>query len=244
MVRGVLLRGDFGGLRLALDGAGDGFLGGAIVEVLDLLVVLGFPVNEHADGDIEIVGLVGGDYAFGDGISHGLGDGVLCRAEHLHRLARILDGDLVVKDRRGFAEKVRRNHRKQGGEAVLVVGQRIAERRLDGAAARTEKQIDMGDFVAVTDKRLADTNSTDLGHEPPPRWANTNEISRALAEIPQVAPLSAAPFKERGGVNISRGRNRGQVDYCRAALDSGLNLPDRGARRTASPRSDRLTCRG
>src|SRR5262245_17287632 len=193
MVRGVLLRGDFGGLRLALDGAGDGFLGGAVVEVLDLLVVLGFPVNEHAYGDIKIVGLVGGDHAFGDGISHGLGDGVLCRPEHLHRLARILDGDLVVKDRRGFAEKVRRNNRKQGGEAVLVVGQGIAERRLDGAATRTEKQIDMGDFVAVTDKRLADTNATDLGHEPPPRWANTNEINLAGAggNAAVETPLSA-----------------------------------------------------
>ena len=47
----VLLRGDSGGLWLALHGASDGFLGGAIVEVLDLLVVLGFPVDEHADGD-------------------------------------------------------------------------------------------------------------------------------------------------------------------------------------------------
>ena len=200
MVRGVLLRGDFGRLRLALDGAGEGFLGGAIVEVLDLLVVLGFPVNEHADGDKEIVGLVGGDHAFGDGIGHSLGDGILGRAEHLHRLARILDGDLVVEDRRGLAQKVRRNHRKQGGEAVLVVGQGIAERRLDGAAARTEKQIDMSDFVAVTDKRLADTNSTDLGHEPPPRWANTIEINLAGAgrNAAVETPLSATPREACG----------------------------------------------
>ena len=41
MVSGILLRRDLGGLRLAFDGAGEGFLGGAIVEVLDLLVVLG-----------------------------------------------------------------------------------------------------------------------------------------------------------------------------------------------------------
>src|SRR6266511_1609287 len=43
VVGGVLLRSNGGCLRLALDGAGDGFLDGAIVEVLDLLVVLGFP---------------------------------------------------------------------------------------------------------------------------------------------------------------------------------------------------------
>ena len=68
VVGSVFLRGDLGGLRLAFDGAGEGFLRGAIVKVLDLLVVLGFPMDEHADGDEEIVGLVGRDDAFGDGV--------------------------------------------------------------------------------------------------------------------------------------------------------------------------------
>src|SRR5262249_6992637 len=62
----VLLRGDGGRLGLALHGASDGFLIGAIVEVLDLLVVLGFPVDEHADRNEQIIGLVRRDDAFGD----------------------------------------------------------------------------------------------------------------------------------------------------------------------------------
>ncbi len=76
VVGGILLRGNLRGLGLALDGARERFLGGTIVEVLDLLVVLGFPMDEHADGDEEIVGLVGGDYAFGDGVGDRLGHGI------------------------------------------------------------------------------------------------------------------------------------------------------------------------
>ncbi len=52
----VALGDDFGGLRLALDGAGDGLLRGGVVVVLDLGVVRSVPVNEHADADEQIVG--------------------------------------------------------------------------------------------------------------------------------------------------------------------------------------------
>jgi hypothetical protein len=36
---------------------------------------------------------------------------MLRRTEHLHRLTRVLDGDLVVKDRWGLTHKVRRDQR-------------------------------------------------------------------------------------------------------------------------------------
>ena len=81
MVCPFLLRGDLGGLGLALDGASKSFLRGAIIEILDLLVVLGFPVDEDADGDVEIVSLVGRDHAFCHGVGDGFGHGVLCRTE-------------------------------------------------------------------------------------------------------------------------------------------------------------------
>src|SRR4029079_14585920 len=111
VVSGILLRRDLGGLRLAFDGAGEGFLGGAIVEVLDLLVVLGFPMDEYANGDEEIVGLVRRDDAFGDGVGNRLGHRMLSGAKHLHRLARVLNGHLVVQDRRRLTHKVRRDQR-------------------------------------------------------------------------------------------------------------------------------------
>src|SRR5271168_1582393 len=57
---------DFGGRGLPADGARDRLLDRAIVEVLDLLVVAGFPMDEHADANEEIVGLVGGNHALGD----------------------------------------------------------------------------------------------------------------------------------------------------------------------------------
>src|SRR5579863_7246169 len=76
----VALGDDFGRLRLAVDGAGDRFLGGAIVEVVDLLVVVRFPVDEHADADEEIVGFLHRDHTFRDAVSHRLADGVLRRS--------------------------------------------------------------------------------------------------------------------------------------------------------------------
>src|SRR6478672_13499341 len=48
----------FVGRRLALHGAGDGLLGGFIVELIDLFVVLGFPVDEDAADDDEIFALI------------------------------------------------------------------------------------------------------------------------------------------------------------------------------------------
>ena len=49
---------DFGCRRGALDGTLDRLLGCLVVVVLDLGVVLGFPVDEHADRDEQVVGLV------------------------------------------------------------------------------------------------------------------------------------------------------------------------------------------
>jgi hypothetical protein len=71
----------------------------------------------------------------------------------------------VVEDRRRLAQKVRRDHREQGGETVFVVGQSIAERLLHGAAARTNQQVDVSDLVAVANERFADTSTTNLAHE-------------------------------------------------------------------------------
>jgi len=51
----VALGDDFGGFRLALDGAGERFLRGGVVVILNLRVVAGVPVNEHADRDEQIV---------------------------------------------------------------------------------------------------------------------------------------------------------------------------------------------
>ena len=139
MFHRVLLCSDFGGLRLTFDGAGDCFLRGAIVEILDLLIVLGFPVDEYADGDEEIVGFVRGDYAFGYGIGDRHCHCMLRRTEHLHSLTCILDGHFVVEDRRRFTHEVWCDQRKKGGEAILVVGEPDSVGRLDGAASRAKE---------------------------------------------------------------------------------------------------------
>src|SRR5262245_24102122 len=47
----ALAGGDFRHRRLALHRAGDGQLGGVVVVLVDLRVVLGFPVDEHAADD-------------------------------------------------------------------------------------------------------------------------------------------------------------------------------------------------
>ena len=53
---GVLLGQDLVHRRRAGDGALDGLLGGLVVVLLDLGIVLGLPVNEHADANVQIVG--------------------------------------------------------------------------------------------------------------------------------------------------------------------------------------------
>src|SRR5262245_36813066 len=87
----VLLLDDVSRPWLAIDSAGQRFLGGAIIEVLDLLVVVGFPMDEHADADEEIVGLGRRDDAFRNRIGDRLGNAILGRAEHLDRLLGALD---------------------------------------------------------------------------------------------------------------------------------------------------------
>ena len=63
---GGALGDDLGGRGLPADGARDQLLDRAIVEVLDLLVVAGFPMDEHADANEQIVGLVGRNHALDD----------------------------------------------------------------------------------------------------------------------------------------------------------------------------------
>src|SRR3546814_10529130 len=48
----------------------DGFLGGLVVVVLDLLVVLGLPVDEHADGNEHVVGFLHRDGALGQTVGN------------------------------------------------------------------------------------------------------------------------------------------------------------------------------
>jgi hypothetical protein len=59
----------------------------------------------------EIIGLIRRDDAFSDGIGHSLRYGMLRRTEHLHCLARILDGHFVVQDRWWLTHKVWRHQR-------------------------------------------------------------------------------------------------------------------------------------
>ena len=113
-------------------------------------------MNEHADRDEEVFGLLDRDDAFRDAVGDGLGDAILRRAEHLHGLLGVLDRHLVEQDRVGLDEQVRRDDGEQSGEAVLIVDERIGESGLGRAAARTHQQVDMRDLIALADERFAD----------------------------------------------------------------------------------------
>ena len=63
-----------------------------------------------------------------------------------------------------LAQQVRRDDRQQRREAVLVVDQRIGEGELGRRAARTHDQVDMRNFIAVADQRLADQHLVDQSH--------------------------------------------------------------------------------
>src|SRR3546814_12892830 len=76
-----------------------------------------------------------------------------------------LDGDLVVQDGVRLAGQVGGDHGEQGREAVLVVGQGVAERSLGGASPGPHDKIDMGDLVAVAYKRFTNKDLVDFSHQ-------------------------------------------------------------------------------
>lgn len=187
----VALGNDFGRLRLAGDGAGDRLFRGLIVEVVDLLVVFGFPMDEDADADEEIIGFFDRDDAFGDAVGNRLGDRMLRRAEHLDRLLGALDRDLVEQDRVGLGEQVRRDDREKRGEAVLIVDERIRESAFRGAAARTHDQIDMRNFIAVADERFADAEFRYLGHDHLPPVGKLKHTAENIGRLEPILVVSA-----------------------------------------------------
>src|SRR3954469_22418762 len=63
--------------RLVLKGALQRLLGGLVVEVVDLLVALGLPVDEDAHQDTEIVGLALVDHTRRDAVHDRASDGGL-----------------------------------------------------------------------------------------------------------------------------------------------------------------------
>ena len=70
-------------------------------------------MDENADADEEIVGLVLGNDSLGHAIGHCHGDGMLSRAEHLHGLLGALDRHFVEQNGRGLGQQVWRHDREQ-----------------------------------------------------------------------------------------------------------------------------------
>ena len=64
----------------------------------------------------------------------------------------------------GLHEQIWSDHREQCGETILVVGKRIGKRRFGRAAARSHDEVDVSDFVTVTDEQFADAELVYLGH--------------------------------------------------------------------------------
>src|SRR5437764_2316814 len=141
--------------RLALQRALDRLLYRPVVEVEDFLVVLRLPVDEHAHQDAVVVHLVSRDDARGHAVHHRARDRGLRRAEHLHGLRGILDGDLVEEERVRLRRQVGRNDGEQLGETVGVVRQRADEGLPRVARLRPDDQIDVSDLIPVAYQRLA-----------------------------------------------------------------------------------------
>ena len=102
--------------------AGDGQLGGFVVVLEDLLIVVGFPVNEDAADDDQLLALILGNHAGFDRIGDGLGDGVLGWAEHLYGLLGTLDRDLGDHDGRRLDGQVWRQNGEQVAVSSLLIG--------------------------------------------------------------------------------------------------------------------------
>ena len=109
----VALGNNFSNRRLTADCAGDRFLRCTIIEVLNFPVVCGLPVDEDADADEEIVGLILGNDSLGHAVGNRHGNRVLSGTEHLHGLLGALDRHLVEQYSRGFAQQVWPDYREQ-----------------------------------------------------------------------------------------------------------------------------------
>src|SRR5258708_7715524 len=68
MLRSVLLCQDFVDFRLVFHGALDRQFGCLVVVVVDLLVILGIPMNEYAADDDEVIRFTLGNYAGSDAV--------------------------------------------------------------------------------------------------------------------------------------------------------------------------------
>src|SRR5262245_2561996 len=110
MLHLVALRDDLLWRWIARNRALNRFFGRLIVVILNLLVVGGIPMDEHADAYKKIIRLGRRDDTACDTVGNRLGDGTLRRAKHLDRLLGILDRHLVEQDGRGLAHKVWRDH--------------------------------------------------------------------------------------------------------------------------------------
>src|SRR4051794_5853190 len=144
------------GGRLARQRPGDRLLGRLVVVVEDLLVVGGFPVDEDTHEDAEVIDLALSDHALADRVDDRTGDRRLSRAEHLHRLGRALDRDLVRDVRVRLGRKVRCHDREEVRVALLLVDERLREGVADRPFLRPDDEIDVGDLVALADQGLAD----------------------------------------------------------------------------------------
>ncbi|CAG9261580.1 hypothetical protein PUN4_390020 [Paraburkholderia unamae] len=168
MRHAAFLRHHFGRARFAVHRALDRLARGLVVVLLNLLVVLRLPVNEHAHAQEQVVGFGLRDRAVLHAVRHRERDRVLRRSEHLHGLARALDRHFVEQDRVRLGEQVRCDDCKQRCEAILIVGERVAKCGFRSRTSRSDQQVDVRDFVAIADERLSYQDAIDLGHAVPP----------------------------------------------------------------------------
>ena len=186
-------------------------------------------MDEDADQDAVVVGLVARDDAALDRVDHGARDRRLRRSEHLHRLLRALDRDLVEEDRVGLRRQVRRHDREQRGEAVLVVRERVGERRAGRARLRSDDQVDVRHLVAIADQRLTDEKiRCHLEQLPSGKVSNLDEILTKCSKRFQQSGravlacggmISSRPYEcKRGFGHFSPGKGGGLTR--RLALDA------------------------
>src|ERR1700746_3574090 len=107
----IAFRGDLRRLKITPASACNRFLGGAIIVILYLSVVGGIPMNEDANADEEVVGLISRNDALSHAISDRLSDSMLSWAKHLYRLLSVFNRHLIKHYGGRFDHQVRRYHR-------------------------------------------------------------------------------------------------------------------------------------
>ena len=134
---------------LVLHRVGDRHFGRFVIVFVDLLVIVGSWVNEHAAYADQVFRFVLGDDSSFDRIGNSAGYGCLSWAKHLDRLFHPFDGNFGDHHSRWLNRQVRCQYRQQVCVTFALSCQCRSKCGSNWSVLAADHQVNMSDFVPV-----------------------------------------------------------------------------------------------